>query len=378
MFFYSNTESSTTGTWLFIDHNTTVTYNKLQIDALLSGDSYYYYTVSVPTAGNPNDSMLLTLKYHDVNASSDTTVKSWNLAIEGIPSTDGDIFYIGFGKLYPEPMRPANTSPIFIHSNNITSMSFVQSNPCTIGNFVSGYSTKEVDSTNWTKLWDKSQPVFYKYSFVNNKLLGIHGDGCNYTGQSADLADTKFDVLVKDYGFEDLYIDMRERLTVNIHYNVISNNYNEFYKNNFLFFYNQQYIPTEGERYPSNSTFSAKIVELNTNIDWMNNLITSTTKTGSLIFKRIPKSVSMADYMINQSNYNQYSTAVGELKSVAWNDLEFGFQRDYYALVTSSSSLTDNNNIYNYVLINKEQNGNEIPLHTIIFIKITPPKSICT
>ena len=373
VFYFSTPSVNATGTnvskWFFVPNASQFIINDVQIIDFVDKKSYFYYTVD-NYSYDPTDTStgpIIKLKYHDwelthsTSQSNDETISTWNLHTEALVSpyiSGGNLdVYIGFGTLPAKETRPVNTSPIFIHSNNVTSMVFNQESPCVIGNYVTGY-----DSAKWVK----SKPLFYKYSFINNKLSGIHGKNCNYSNRTeTDLSNTMFDVLVRNYGFEDLYIDMREKISVIIHYIVIPNNYNEFYRNNFGFLFNHQYIPTEGERYPSNSTFSAKILELNTNIDWLNNIITSTTKTGSLIFKRVPKNVSMTDYLINNTNYDTYSTAVGELKSVPWQDLEFGFQRDYYALVTSSSSLTDNNNIYNYVLINKEQNGNEIPLMII-------------
>lgn len=229
----------------------------------------------------------------------------------------------------------SNSNPIFITSNNTTLMSYFSEDPTSLGSIAQGLET--IDDVSQT-MWLYTEPLYYDRSDWSSKLYSI--------GRFNDFIKwQKFEDIIKDTGYDDLRIDLRERVCINVQY--VANPFNSIkIRNEFSNLY-----PTG--TYFNDARYYYSVLEINKNIQWFNNYFNEQiTGENELYIKKCPKGISLQDFIKNQDLFEIVATCQGSMERYPISPDITTTPASLNAKITLNNTIkSDNAN--NYVLVNK-------------------------
>lgn len=241
----------------------------------------------------------------------------------------------------------SHANPIFINSNNTSLMSYFSADPTSLGSVAKGLEDTDEDSN--TTMWTYTEPLYYDRSDWSSELFSI-GRFNNF------IKWQKFEDIIKETGYDDLRIDLREKVCVNIQY--VANPFNSVkIRNEF-----SELFPSG--TYYNDARYYYSVLEINKNIPWFNNYYNEQiTGENELFIKKCPKGTSIQDFIKNQELFDVVATCIGSMERYPLAPNITTTPVSLNAKITVSETIPADTNS-NYVLVNKMKktklvNGNE-------------------
>jgi hypothetical protein len=260
---------------------------------------------------------------------------------------DGSLLYYANG----------NQNSLWIKSNTLITCISQSYDPMSMGTKVNKLNT---NGSNIITTFTSTIPLLFKTSYNNEELYGISV----FAHNAQTRLTYKFIDYLKEYGFVDLKVDIRERQQVIMQYNIIPNQYKKFCTDRKLW---EEY---QG-RYPLQENTILNVVEINSNFEWLDNIFTPTIKeTKDITIKLVPKNLTIQDYYTTNTDAFETYSATGSLHLD-----KFKSGDDYHYSVTPEITLTGRQFIsqkeHNYMIL-----IDNVPLCTISSEGIKPTNSI--